>query len=293
MDMQEVEKYRPIPWEGVRLLAWVALAALVALGGAFFLGMIFPEASLSLEFWKGWMILFVIALTVLFRLGARRINGYWERNVRGYTLWGWRDFQGEVKWEIALILPYDLAIGVALGGWFRRSRIICSAVTFCEGVDSKKMLSRWRVNFVQIHANTGAIIVRLTDRYGNRVTVNAKDALEILERFSARLEAFTNTWDAVVSHGFIVEHVLTKERDEARQQLKDAIAQIVGTVDHLDATKRFIKSKQAQEIRRGLVCELERLLPQYDPRREKYGLSVTTRCATDSQPAAVEAQAGG
>ncbi len=270
MDWKEVEKYRAIRYGGLRVLVWMALSVLAGTGFGFFLEKAISDPNIA---WQSAGCLSVVVLLV--GVLVFRANNYWRRNVWGYVLWCWRDDKGEVQWAIGQTALHELAIGLALGGWFRRSRTTCSAVTFREGVNSKEMLSQWRVKLVRIHTNTGAIIVRLTDRCGDRVTVNAKDALEILERFSARLEALTNTWDAVVRHGLIAERVRTEERDEAKkraeeferkwktacQQREDALSTIAEAIGRIDATRRFIKSDQAQTVRAWLNGRLAAMAP--------------------------------
>ena len=292
MDLQEVEKYRAIPRGGLKLLVFPVLLLLWV--GAIWVVVLFVPGDLWVnEDAVNAIIFLTVALfmSVFFPLFCSHpikwLRDYWRRNVRGCSIAVFKDDAGNCQmegpytreiirtgmWPISLILP--------LGGWFNRAYILCAKNYVGKpGVNADEHLSKWRVELVALHVHTEAVTVRLVDRLGDRVTVSAKDALEILERFSARLEGCTNTWDAVVSYILIAERVRTAERDEAQHQLKDAIAQIVGAVDHLDATKRFIKSKQAQAIRRGLVCELNRLLPPDDPRREKYILATTTRCTT-------------
>ncbi len=291
MDLYEVEKYRPIPRGGLKLLVALMMYVMISLGVAalngwatFVLTSKVPDLAVSVSIGVGsTIVLFLLSL-----LGSRYpiswFRDYWRRNVWGYVLWCWRDDKGEVQWAIGQTALHELAIGLALGGWFRRSRITCPAVTFREGVNSKEMLSRWRVKLVEIHACTQTIIVRLKDWRGDRVTVNAKDALEILERFSARLEALDNLWDAIVRHGLIAERVRTEERDEAKleilklrgdlasvkSELENALVVIDKAIAAIKNTSRLGKSKEAQRIREGLIDGLVHSAPMGHPLRERY-----------------------
>lgn len=296
MDWNELKKYRPIPKGGLKVAALVVIDLMVGFGVAALIAFFYKWFEL-VGFWVcGSTVSSFMLVADIFAAHDKLFSGFWRRNVRGYTLWGWRDENDRVRWELALVLPYDLAIGVALGGWFRRSRIICSAVTFREGVNSKEMLSKWRVKVAQIHVCTRTIIVRLTDRCGDRVTVNAKDALEILERFSARLEAIGNGWQDVVRHGLIYERVRTTERDEAVRQRDHAFLAMLKADAAIKGTSRFQKSKDAKRIREGLIRDILEIAPADHPlqrvlREEQSGNQPAT--ATAAAPAATEAREGG
>ncbi len=265
MDLKELEKYRPIRYGGLLVLAWLALSILAGMGFRFLLQKAVDDSNFV---WQcaGFLSAAVLLIGVL----VFRANNYWRRNVRGYALCGWRGDKGEIQWGVATEVR-DLSLVLALGGWFRRSHIVCWAGKFREGVGAKAMLSRWRVKLVDIHAQ--AITVRLTDRCGDRVTVSAGNALEIFERFSARL------WQDVVRHGLITECVLTSERGEAKkraeefegkwktacQQREDALVVVAEAIERIDAAKRFIKSKEAQRIREWLDGKLAAMAPMGAP----------------------------
>lgn len=306
MELREVQKYRPIPWEGVRLLAWVALAALVALGGAFFLGMIFPEASLSLAFWKGWVILCAIVLTALFRLGAQRINGYWERNVRGYEACFWIDKDEGVDpdvgiWVEEMRRPPDWApcelngrgkifLRVPLGGWFRKRGQLFRVVNETNKL-YRAPFRAWRIIVRQ--PITDPLIgsyIEVIDGKGDRIPLTVSETL----RFAAWLSAGgIQEWRHEVPYLLrAVRESRTElnetrdERDEAKKRVEtlegelgaavagreDAIAAIDNAIIAIDATKRFQHhpSKEAKRIREGMIQDLLRLAPVGHPRRERY-----------------------
>jgi hypothetical protein len=366
MDLQELKKYRPIPRGGLKLLAGVVVIFFACVG----VGFLLEESTTAAWAWLSAGGLFTTMLTIVAILS--RIDDYWRRNVKGCSIAVFRDDAGNCQMEgphtreiirVGMKLWGRIVLILPLGGWFNRAYILCSEnYVGKSGISAERELSKWRVEVVDIH--TQAIVVRLIDRRGDRVTVSAKDALEILERFSARLEAFTNTWDAVVSHGLIVERVFVKEheetqrvfrehlnklfqlvdaatghvvpptgedtadwtvtqvrrliteRDEAKRKLKEALARegeeigrvnklawkyaelLMHVIDRLDATKRFIKSRQALEIRKELMCELHQCLPSGDSRRKKYGLPTAMGCALgrggcEAAPSAAEAREGG
>lgn len=294
MDLQELEKYRPIPRGGLFLLAGVALSALACAR----IGFLLEENTTAMWAWMsagGSFSVMLIVCAFVFGIGD-----YLRRNVRAYNAWHWRKEDDEQIIQVAVtprgkeegrdleFPPRCPIIKVPLGGWFNSS----GGVYWCGANGKVSRVQGWTVKRPpRDKSDIDFPRVTLEDQEGQSITLYLGVALDFFEYyFTAGASAFE--WSGKI--GRMIEDIarFRRERDEARDQLKDAIAQIVGTIDHLDATKRFIKSKQAQEIRRGLVCELERILPPDDQRREKYGLPTTMGCRTDSQPAA-EAQAGG
>ncbi len=274
MELQEVQKSRPIPRGGAKIAALVVMNLLVGFGAAMiaFLWGWFE----SVGFWVCGSVVsgFMLVMDV-FAAHDKLFRDYWWRNVKGYILWCWEDENG-VRYDIVKPWDFRLVLALPLGGWFKRGRVwLREGRNFLED-------PVWKVEAVW----KDFFHVRLTDRHGDCVHLLAEQALKYL--YYAHTCSLATSVDGCGVGGWMTllglrERGLddaNRERDEAQRNLKEALAQIVGTIDHLDATKRFIRSKQAQEIRRGLVCELDRLLPPDDPRREKYILATTTRCTT-------------
>ncbi|MFA6053639.1 MAG: hypothetical protein WC762_13735 [Methylobacter sp.] len=227
--------------------------------------------------------------------GLLWLKAYWHRNVAGFEIWcyylpdpplpphviylreHWRD--PEIQKGFAIILP--------LGGWFNRPRIICSQSYCPNDIPANEMLAEWRVKLVAIHEATKVVIVRLEDRYGDRVSTSAENALQILNEFVARLKGLSGDWGAILSRYIIDVECGTRKLAELQAkldelavrwnqlanddiQLENEFSDFIETsIGLLDQSKRFIQSKQAQAIREWFVAELNRRhLPLHDPQRE-------------------------
>lgn len=318
MEWKELERYRPIPREGARLLAWVALAALVALGDAFFLGMIFPEATLSIDFWKGWMILYAIALTTLFRLGAERINDYWRLNVRSYDACFWIKNDDGIDPDVGVQIierhrssywmPCELNehgkifLRVPLGGWFQKQGLLYRVTG--EGRSSERSPFRaWRIKVRQPITDPYDSCIEVIDGKGDRIPLTVSATL----RFAAWLSVggiqewrheVPDLLRAVRESRAELDEV-RRERDEAMKQAETldgevraglarrnaALAAMHRTIVAIKGTSRFGKSKDAKRIREDLEETLRAIIP-----KGAHPLKSIYAPTQPAAPAAAEAQ---
>jgi hypothetical protein len=93
MDLQELKKYRAIPWGMGIFFGDVAFLILVSVGLGFLLEMGTSVATA----WMSAGALFVFALGVVALSSWTLFVGCWRRNVRGYNAWCWRDEDRKIQ----------------------------------------------------------------------------------------------------------------------------------------------------------------------------------------------------
>jgi len=278
MDLRELEKYRPIPWGGARLLAWVASTLLIALGCAYLATKI---PGYPLNFWGALMLSCAATFAVSFSRQRREVlRDYWRRNVRGYLFWCGRDSQGKMQWGIKWTTLGDLAIGLPLGGWFRRRGQIKTVVHLVH-----ERLVGWSLRRC-VEGEAFELVYRhRDDKVEERISVSAESALHYLE-IVASGELRHLGLSGLVSYLDKTRDVAQSERDEAKKRvgelkselgvnthwLDEALAALDRAIVAIDATRRFKHhpSKEAQRIREEMIADLLRIAPLGHPLRERY-----------------------
>ncbi|MFA5413678.1 MAG: hypothetical protein WC348_04030 [Patescibacteria group bacterium] len=298
MDLQELEKYRPIPWGGLHILIWLLLVPLLAAFGCAYLATKIP--GYPFDFWGAWVsscaAMFVVGLS---RRRRAELRDYWQKTVRAYNAWFWRDEKQKIQVsftrrgkkgdEDSNPLPCPV-IKVPLGGWFNSSggvyRRHFNEVGLAQGWKVRFPSDPWR-NALSPH-------VTLIDAEGHSITLGIGVALDFCEYY------FTGdrTTEWLLPVDVMLEEIkrLSRERDEAKkraeelerkwkmacQQREDALSAIAEAIGRIDATKRFIKSDQGQAIRTWLNGRLAAMAPVGAP-----GTVLGVR-ETLTQPAACE-----
>ncbi|MFH1098419.1 MAG: hypothetical protein V1723_00605, partial [Candidatus Uhrbacteria bacterium] len=169
----------------------------------------------------------------------------------------WKDsetFPRNTTWT-ELILP--------LGGWFARPRVVIG-----ERYGERQTVEHaapWRIQLVEWSPDNEVIVIRLTDSSGDRVTVSADRALEIIKRHAS--DSFANcaprTWRTEVDYLFDQLGSRTRERDEAAALVKQLRGEILADMrehSHVlaeiaaerDAARKEI-AQQRQERDRALL----------------------------------------
>lgn len=301
MDWKELERYRPIPWGGVKFfLGLVATLVLTANGAliALFMHKWIPDLPGDLEIAPGVFLGMSIMLGVWIYAvtGSRRewLENYWRRNVKGHNAWFWCDDKGKVQWGISRLAEERiLALCLPLGGWFRKGRIdrgVFDSIGMCDSI-SRSWFKRWQVKLTTL--NQWRVSVELRDPEGGRACLDVEVALEL----GQAVRWCGGNKEATVSSA--IELLLAdrqkvhSERDEtklkvlalrgelasAESELGNALAVIDKAIVAIKNTSRLGKSKEAQRIREGLVNGLVHSAPMGHPLRERYE-------QPDSQPAA-------
>jgi hypothetical protein len=279
MDMKEVEKYRPIPRGGLKLLAGVAVIALACVG----IGFLLEESTTVAWAWLSAGGSFTTMLTVgAFVLG---LGDYLRRNVTGYNVWFWRDEEQKIRVSFtrrntkedrdSSPLPCPV-IKVPLGGWLNSTgcvyRLWFGKVGRAQG---------WRVRFPSDPwRNALSPHVTLINAEGHSVTLGIGIALDFCEYYFTGDR--TTEWLLPVDVMLGDIKRLTAERDEAKKRIEtvqEELRRAESQVDcwlreackwnavireaivRLDATKRFVKSKQGREVREWLAARLKELDP--------------------------------
>lgn len=204
---------------------------------------------------------------------------------------------------------FGCMILLPLGGWFTWPRIVC------DEKEVAKRLAGWSVRLHEI-SEKGGVTVEVRYRK-ERIICDIATALLILQ-FVGKKEMVGKSWSAIISHLHDSLEKTQEEQRTARKELEKTQRELEGarraekrleevheqagrdskcylellerTIQRLDATKRFIKSSQAQEIREDLVRELVRRLPYGDPRTAQYRAQYQAMLAKKEQRAAAEAK---
>ena len=228
------------------------------------------------------------------------LKRYWQRNVVGNTLWLWRldgRLEGTVlrrgvafdrKVHLPPKLPRPIAIiGIPLGGWFRNDNRL---ITFIDdnymGV-SGRLNENTLVRLVMMTNGQAMIELRgATD--GSRMRLSILDALDFLQRTIDAVGIVE--WHNIFFREpmWMLQRVLEVEArqlewaqkrfdDMVVEHKKETIALIDDVVDDLNATKRFIKSKEAEAIRDRLLARQQHYALTREEERKGYSLDAEAK----------------
>ena len=308
-------KYRAMPWAVLKMVAVVALVEAVAGGGYYSWRLVDAGeqwALVALIPCAGLMA--ICALRLFFfdvldyffmpELGHVTVFGwlsrYWQRNVVGNTLWLWRigeKLEGTVlrrgvEFNRKAHLPPKLSqpiavIGIPLGGWFRNDNRL---ITFIDdnymGV-SGRLNENTLVRLVMMTNGQAMIELRgATD--GSRMRLSILDALDFLQRTIDAVGIVE--WHNIFFREpmWMLQRVLEVEArqlewaqkrfdDMVVEHKKETIALIDDVVRDLNATKRFIKSKEAEAIRDRLLARQQRYALTREEERMGYSLDAEAK----------------
>lgn len=239
------------------------------------------------------IILFVTAagfvLGGLFGVGLvlleiEKITPCWRRNVVGYDAWFWiLDNQG-VDPDVGVIIvsrgnmslknrslesssalaargKHNNFLRVPLGGWFRRRQ---GQLFYCDSSDYLLLTMAWRVRAPKpITDPIAGQYVELIDGKGDAIALTVGETL----RFAHQIHGGIQEWRHEVPN--LLREVRERRREIAeiraeREEVMEALLAakrherelLEETIGQLDATKRFIRSKQAKKIRDDLAMRL-------------------------------------
>jgi hypothetical protein len=260
----------------------------------------------------------MLGVTIYATTGSRRrwIEDYWRRNIRGYEACFWIKNDEGVDPDVSIWVeemrrpPYwapcemngrgKIFLRVPLGGWFRRSGLLYRIGG--EYPNLQRMPFRaWRVIVRKPITDplVGACI-EVIDGKGDRIPFTVSATLRFAEWLSAGgIQEWRHQVPDLLRAVFESRAELNRtsdERDEVKkraeelerkwktacQQREDALSAIAEAIGRIDATKRFIKSDQAQTIRTWLNGRLAAMAPVGAP-----GTVLGAR-ETLTQPAACE-----
>jgi len=223
------------------------------------------------------------------------LKRYWQRNVVGNTLWLWRldgRLEGTVlrrgvAFDRKVHLPPKLSrpiaiIGIPLGGWFRSGNRMIAIHSIYYTADGRANEST-RVRLVNMTVDYATIELRgATD--GSRMRLSILDALDFLQRTIDAVGIVE--WHNIFFREpmWMLQRVLEVEARQLEQaqkrfddmvveHKKETIALIDDVVRDLNATKRFIKSKEAEAIRDRLLARQQRYALTRDEERKGYSLA--------------------
>ena len=223
------------------------------------------------------------------------LRHYWQRNVIGNTLWLWRldgRLEGTVlrrgvAFDRKVHLPPKLSrpiaiIGIPLGGWFRSGNRMIAIHSIYYTADGRANEST-RVRLVNMTVDYATIELRgATD--GSRMRLSILDALDFLQRTIDAVGIVE--WHNIFFREpmWMLQRVLEVEARQLEQaqkrfddmvveHKKETIALIDDVVRDLNATKRFIKSKEAEAIRDRLLARQQRYALTRDEERKGYSLA--------------------
>jgi len=175
----------------------------------------------------------------------------------GKYLWYYLDSAGKLEWTVSSgeaegidfsQVCSEQMLRVPLFGCFRGPAVIQSRHFSLEN-------HPWRIHRAGwFSSEPQHLQVWLIDRDGSRVILPVDVALSIIER--------TQRWGVVPHLWFNDRYHLGRYEPLARVLFE----LLKVTVSKIDGTKQFIKSKQAQEIRKWLVQQLQKLDPDWYPK---------------------------
>lgn len=203
-----------------------------------------------------------MALGVLLKFWWPKLKDYWNKNVRGYTLWCIESDDGDeiltrvMAREISADIYDHFCIKIPLGGWFRKPGGVIDI--------SKNHLKKFEITF-KPPRTTMLLAVIIRDQGGTccvfRSVTEAFDRLKEMNRsstFNLFLKYFS--WLAGRKEQLEADCVVAEER------LKLMIDIAIETVERIDDSKRFIKSQQGEQIKKWLAQSILDLLPEDDHR---------------------------
>ena len=237
------------------------------------------------------------------------LKAWWDRNVDGYNAWFWIRVDGGVNPDVGILVtrrnvqfrvlrPFDsvgtVFLSVPLGGWFRWNKRVRNGLYLVESYGTARV---WRVRVdqpVAHFANSHHPCIEVIDDFGDKVSLTVSGAMQFIHENHGGVGGSQEWRNAVPRFVRLLRETrqtLVSERrhtetlrqqvahlQEAFQRVSAAQAQdqngvfllLEEIIQRLDASKRYIKSKQAQALRVWLVERLLVLLPPNDPRRNRY-----------------------
>lgn len=200
----------------------------------------------------------------------------WKKDVCGHTFWFLTNGQGHYTviltrrfeyptfWQIQSVLPRPhhyiippVLVGIPLGGWFRwREKL----VAYVDRNRNVRLMKSWRIKLIRVDPIQGPVI-NVRDHQGGRSWFMLSHFLKLLQE--------SHQDEKGIPHGVL--HSLFVMTTSRMLSGKNAhIETICSIIRQLDATKRFIKSKEAGRIRQRLIADLNNFLKSDDSRREEF-----------------------
>lgn len=197
------------------------------------------------------------------------LRQYWQRNVRGYAVAYWIDDQGKLVGMSGRRLSPDNrsksnrspTIYLPLGGWLHWP-------LFADcGSNHLHEYQGVRVRWPWFEPTPDKVWV--ADRDGARVKLWVHDALVL---WGGRGFSAGHNW-------FEISSKVLRNLERLERGHSTALALLLEVYDRIVATKRFIKSMQAQAIANNLRRRLHEELPYDHPRRAEFANRPTTKAA--------------
>lgn len=255
----ELRQSRPLRLGGLRVL--VSLAVSIFFGVLIFHLGLLQTGAYVISTWfvgvvatvVGW--LFVGSLLTGGRHPAIWLCQYWHSNVCGYAVAYWLDDQGKLVGRISTRFPSNWRfmsdrspiIYLPLGGWLHRPR-------FAYSLDHLHDLHGVRVRWPWFQPTPDKVWV--TDRIGARAKLWIHDALT-LWGVHGRCGGFE--LDGLCRK-------LLRDLELVEHKHATVLALLLEVYDRIVATKRFIRSTQAQAIADDLRRRIHQELPYDHPR---------------------------
>lgn len=219
---------------------------------------------------------------------------YWKRNIRGYTLLLWFDYQDgkrplEVSSDIVTrIKRFDgfhvATLLIPLGGWLNQPITLGAhghrQYGFGVPLGFRDLYHNWKVRPTKIRdCHPSDMMVQAEDWSGSKLLMTVRSFLVLLELNNnlqvaenmpyQRIKTVNTLAMVMRAHQRETEHLVetigTLNRTEIEKtQLSDVI---IETIKQLIASKRFIQSKQAKQIVEMMLARMESILPPNDQRR--------------------------
>lgn len=242
---------------------------------------------------------------------------YWKRNIVGKTLWMY-----EVQTSASNVIPAtfemrylicgrrefltadeaSIGLRIPLGGWWRDKRTLF----LLDPINPPEVHTGWRTSSDLRVDGCDKLSVKLTDEHLRSLEVDPYEFVRTVTFLRRRGSYPAFTWDGLLRNADKANRLSRRVIDKLTGTLREAeenfetqrdaswtareeeltasaVRIFVEIIDRLDATKRFIKSKQAQDIRQWAIGELLKVLPANDPLRDRY---------EQKNPAPAEAETG-
>lgn len=268
LETLETKKYLPLPLGGLRISLMIGSPILMYLvSGAAFYGLFFGQSPEDLYKVQQFLAGMVGIVTIMM---FARINGelrllrflalYWQRNVRGHFLYCIK-YHNDLYYGIAyrswnpMFDLAALAVGVPLGGWNHHVGICGSGVLAVSDKADEHFLTRWHLRLAGF--DKYSVHVRLTDHVGDRVTLPIETVIQIFEKFIGIEGMVYSRFELMTRH-------LLLESDRMKEAFyKKALPVIADASRSIASTTRFIRSKDAQNIRSWLDEQRKALVEEY------------------------------
>lgn len=284
-QFQEFKRAQPIPSGGLKLLFAIFIIAGALIAGAITIytamesahpGIAWLSAVLSGAIWLGLFIFSLWTAFSFFQLepawpGAW-LKRYWRNNVIGRDAFIHLDKKENCQIDIVKrgkapkCNPGEknqYVICLNLGGWFNSSPNL-----FWDLGRKLDFAEYWRISLKRFCFYHETLTVKVCDDDGNAMVLEAKYLLKALAHHDNK--GFGRAGNLVTLFRHFLEyseHKYSQWREadeyaaEVKERLRLAFDTIKVTIEDLDDTRRFIKSKEAQEIRESLNARFEEIFP--------------------------------